>query len=156
LRLSLPKRSEVAAGVLSETGARIGARQIRDRIRVRLPAGRYFVSLRASQPLSARYALGLQIREITKTVLAVDTATVPARQRVTLRATVTPSSASVGIVRIKVDYLDPFRVGVREQFKPRVVGTHANSDFLPPKIADTAFRPGSSAARAQAPAPVAS
>jgi hypothetical protein len=138
LRLTLPKRGGVAAAVLSETGGRIGTQHIRDRLRVRVHPGRYFVTLRAIQPLRARYSLGLQIRDITRTVVTVDGATattIPTPRPVTLIVTVTPSSASGGIVRITVGYLDPLQGWVFiKQFKPRVKGTQATVHFLPPKI----------------------
>lgn len=138
LRVTLPERGGVSATVLSESGVRIGTRQIRDRLRVRLQPGRYFVTLRATQPLRAHYRIGLQIRDITATTVAVDgaqTTTIEKARPVSLTATVTPSSASGGIVRITVGYLDPLQGWVFvKQFKPRVVGTQATVRFVPPKI----------------------
>src|SRR5439155_16396991 len=50
LRLNVPESGAVTAGVLSETGGRIGTRQIGDRLRVRLRPGRHFVALRVAAP----------------------------------------------------------------------------------------------------------
>ena len=128
----------VTAAVLTENGARIRTTQIRDRLRARLQPGRYFVALRVSEPVRARYTLGLQIRDITATVVAVDgsnAATIASPMPVRLTASVMPASASGGLVRIQIDYFDPLNgwLFVKE-FKPRVAGTQATISFLPKKI----------------------
>jgi hypothetical protein len=128
----------VTAAVLSENGGRIATTQIRDRLRARLQPGRYFVSLRVAEPVKARYTLGLQIRDITTTVVSIDgssAATIASPRSVSVTATVTPASASGGVVRLQIDYFDPLNGWVFvKQFKPRVVGTQATVSFLPTKI----------------------
>jgi hypothetical protein len=145
-RFDVPRQSDVdvrvsggvTAAVLSENGGRIATTQIRDRLRARLHPGRYFVTLRVGEPVRAQYTLGLQIRDITTTVVGVDgssAATIGSPRSVRLTATVTPASASGGLVRVRVDYFDPLNGWVFvKQFKPRVVGTQASVSFLPTKI----------------------
>jgi len=138
LRLGVLGRAGVTLGLLSDTGKRIETKQIRDRMRVRLLPGRYFVSLRAAEAATARYRLGLQIRDITKTVAHVEgkiRASIESPRPVRLTASVTPPSASGGFARIRVDYFDPLLGWVfLRQFKARVVGTEASASFRPPKI----------------------
>jgi hypothetical protein len=97
---------------------RDGTTQIRDRLRARLRPGRYFVTLRVAQPVKARYTLGLQIRDITTTVVNVDgssAAKVASIRPVTVTATVTPASASGGCRPCPDRLLRPVeRLGVRE------------------------------------------
>lgn len=148
-RFDVPKRSDVdlrlgmnrnlvTPSVLSETGDRIGSRHLKDKLRVRLPAGRYFVTLRATGFRHARYHVTLLIREITKTSVDIDgarKAVLPAPRTVQLTATVEPESATGGVVRIQVDYLDPLQGWVFvKQFKPRIQGTRATVAFTPRKI----------------------
>jgi hypothetical protein len=127
-----------SATVLSENGGRIGTQQIRDRLRARLQTGRYFVMLRVSGPVRTSYTLGLQIRDITATTVSVDgttAATIASPRSVSVTATVTPATASGGLVRIRIDYFDPLSGWVFvKQFKPRVAGTQAAVSFLPAKI----------------------
>ena len=112
-RLHVPQRVDFDLVLLSSEGASIACACRRKGVQelwARLDEGTYFIVVRARDQTTGRYRVSLLIREITSTVLLIEgasTTTVGLGTAVQLSAQVSPSAATGGLVRLRIDRFDP-------------------------------------------------
>jgi hypothetical protein len=135
LRLHATRSASFDLLLVGETGRRLGCEcgVTEGRLMTRLPAGHYFVAVRARHFSQGRYAVSLLVRTITATRLTFEGTAAPGRA-VSLVATVAPAAS--GRVIVRVERFDPLMGWVfYRRAQLRLAGTgSATISFVPPTI----------------------
>jgi hypothetical protein len=131
VRLTVQTNADLALELRRDSGGRLASGGTD--LERRLPPGRYFVVVRASDGAAGRYVLRRLARVITRADLSADGAVIPPGSAVGLTLDVTP--AVDGPATMRVERFDPLAGWLFETtLRPTVRGGRAGVSYRPPAV----------------------